>query len=228
MKNELIVDDNLKQLRELLSYPCADMRLYAEERIIQEYGRSYLNPVPRRKKVQRNWDIHKGDIELLNRGSIVTCPLEDIFYGINNLFCPTDMLDVMNKGEIFAVYLGTGITKRNNRHLQGDLPREHFSDLIKYLNNAAFQNPIFRKTFNDYKKQFTKEKGYALEQTRLSELDPKVKERFFRSFFSGYRPSNREEPDNPESFYDPMSRSIYVNRIYNHFIRRFEKEHESS
>ena len=53
---------------------------------------------------------------------------------------------------------------------------------------------------------------------RLELLEQSVRDRFVNSFFTRYRPSNREEPCNSDAFYDPncdgRSKGIYAYRIY--------------
>ncbi len=170
--------------------------------------------------VPKNWDIRKNDISLLKIGGISLSPLEDVYYGIHNLFVPSEILDLENPSEIIANYLGAGILKKHNAQLvNGDIPKGSFSDLVQYMNSVAYNNPIFAKYSHESKNRFPATSGF--QKKRLSHLTGDVKRRFCKSFFSKYRASNREEPNNPEAFLDPLNWNKYVEGIYQHFKRRF-------
>lgn len=171
-------------------------------------------------KVPKNWDIRKKDIKNLNRGGFSLSPLESIYYGIHNLFVPNEMMDLENPSEIFANYLGAGVLKRNNFHLSNDnIPGKSFSDLVKYINNVAYGNIIFAKFSHELENRFPTTSGF--QEKRLSHLSGDVKRRFCKSFVSKYNPSNREEPNNPGAFLDPLKWNQYIEGIYRYFSRRF-------
>lgn len=143
------------------------------------------------------------------------CDLGNIFCGWWNLEIPREMIVVMDYWEIVAKYFAAAKFKRGNLHLskKEKYPPRNFFGLIKSMDDYA----------NDKIKalsEFRKVLSLNQEQTvRLGTLDPLVHEAFVNSFFKEYRPSNIEEPRDPNNYYDPNidghSKSIYVAKIRN-------------
>ncbi len=195
-----------------LTYPCADMQWLQYSPIEVETQKPQV-------VVSKLWDIRKLDLERFDGDT-----LEDIFYGVHNLWVPTQMLDIENPAEIIANYLACGILKRNNAHKNNDgIPRGSFSELVKYMNNIAYSYPIFLRKYREFRTRFPATPGK--QEERLAGLDGEVKRKFCASFWRNYTPSRREEPNNPEAFHDPMNQRGYVNFVYRHLRRRFEREH---
>ncbi|MEM0465555.1 MAG: hypothetical protein QXW97_02530 [Candidatus Pacearchaeota archaeon] len=226
---ELKQNKELERLIDLLFYPCADVRMSTEEEIISKYGRSVLNSIHRqfaRKnehyeelKIPRNWGIRKKDLECLKKETI-----EDIFYGTRNLYVPTEILDLEHPMEIIANYLAAGNLKRYNAHLNNEkIPRESFSELIKFMNRVAYSYLDFAKHSHSYKKRKFK---ISKQSDRLSRLPNDVKRKFCISFWKKYIPSNIEAPNNYEAFYDPLSFNGRIDFIMSYISGRFEKEHQ--
>ena len=171
-------------------------------------------------KVPKNWGIRKVDLKKLNYDN-----LEDTFYGIHNLGVPIEMLDIENPDEIVANYVATGIMKRWNKHLDTDLPRD-FLDLVRKMNEVAYKTNL-RLLARDCKKRFSRN-----QQERLSGLDKSLQSTFVNSFFSCYRPSLKEEPSNPNAFYDPnadgRNKDIYISRIYDKIYDSFVTRHKKA
>ncbi|MBI2138577.1 hypothetical protein HYU13_03240 [Candidatus Woesearchaeota archaeon] len=170
----------------------------------------------------KNWGIRRADLNNLREFQV----LEDFFYGIPNLNIPDDMLDALNPDEIMAKYIGAGIQKRHNRHLQSEesqkIPKE-FVGLCQYLDRLAY--PMMGRTPQRAEKRFSNNSGAQMK--RLHQLSDKIKQAFIGSFFQNYRPSNREELQNPNAFYDPnldgKSRQIYRNWIFDYFCGRCQR-----
>lgn len=240
-------DKRLEMLRELMEYPCADARESAEQMIVEEFGKSALNKPgrPRRRnmensqdssqssqdfhaedykriKVPRLWGVQKQHLKRLNKDT-----LENIFYGSWNLWVPGDMLDLENPFEILANYLAAGILKRYDGHLgREDIPRGHFSDLVKFMNEIAYGYRNFTRALQSFRSSNRFSVNPGDQERRLDSLDGQIKRQFCASFFRKYRASKREEPENPDSFYDPNNKDNYVDRIYEHLAGRFGRERQ--
>lgn len=170
-----------------------------------------------------NWGIRKRDIQLLRRGNLTTCPLEDIFYGTRNLVIPTEVKDVSNSSEIIGIYLAVGILKRHNYHKSNDqIPRKHFSDLVNHMNQIAYDNPIFRRESHNFKQTFSKNPGDQKE--RLSKLSGETKYNFCRSFWGEYKPSTRES-ETHGSFIDPLKWDMYIDWTWQGIKKSYERDH---
>lgn len=210
MGKTLFKEDRLRMLRQMLSYPCRDVRTDAERMIIEEYGSKALEEQEKlRVVVPKNWGIRKVDFQKLSKNT-----LEQIYYGAGNLWVPTEMLDLEHPEEIVANYLGAGALKRYNAHLSNEqIPKRSFSELVKFMNRAAYDGFIdFAKQSHSYKRR---EFPIAEQSNRLALLSREVKGKFCASFWKGYK--------SPE--YDPRTRNGYVDAIYRHFENRFKREH---
>jgi len=215
-------------ISDLARYPCADVIAsvpYFPQRDSDSYKpvQDEVIEVPKPSlvvpKVPGNWDLRKKDLINFSRST-----LEDVFYGIHNLWVPTQMLDLENPDEIIANYLAAGVLKRYNGHKVNDnIPKGSFSELIKYMNRVAYSNPVFAANSHNFKRRFSANPGEQVE--RLAGLSGEVKRQFCRSFYRSYIASDKEEPKNYEAFYDPSFRHGYMDRIYQHFKGRFEREH---
>ena len=141
--------------------------------------------------------------------------LENIFYGMHNLEIPLEILEIENPAEILANYFSAGELKRRDAHLNIlNIPRDFFG-LVNYINWNSYHNTGFAGLAHEFKKYFDNSPGK--QRKRLGLLEQSVRDRFADSFFTKYRPSNREEPFN-YAFYDPncdgKSKGIYADRIY--------------
>ncbi len=195
-----------------LIYPCADMQWL-------QYSMKETEAKQSQEVVPKLWDIRKLDLGRFDRDT-----LEDIFYGVHNLWVPTQMLGIENPAEIVANYLACGVLKRYNSHKNNEsIPRGSFSGLVKYMNSIAYSYPIFLRKHREFRTRFPATPGK--QEERLAGLSGEVKRKFCASFWRNYNPSTREEPENPQAFYDPMTQSGYVNFVYQHLKRRFEREH---
>ncbi len=143
--------------------------------------------------------------------------LENIFYGINNLGIPIEMLVIENPDEILANYFAAGKLKRHNRHLSLNLPHD-FLPLINALNKHSYPDG-FASLAHNFRNYFNKNPGKQKE--RLSILEKTTKDEFIASFFSPYKFSNKDVEFNHD-FYDPnfdgRDKGIYVNKIYEKFL----------
>jgi len=142
--------------------------------------------------------------------------LENIFYGINNLDIPLKMLGIENPAEILANYFAAGRLKKRNAHFRIlDIVMPDFFRLINYINQYSYGNGKFVSLANNFRKYFDDSPGK--QRRRLGLLEQNVRDKFIESFFTPYRPSNREEPFT-YAFYDPncdgRDKGIYAKRIY--------------
>jgi hypothetical protein len=170
-------------------------------------------------EVPNKWGLQKRYLDAFGFDN-----LEDIYCGTHNLWVPGEMLNLENPTEILANYLAAGKLKRCNRHLEDDVPRDSFSKLIKFMNVHAYSRPSFIRIINGFKdtNRFPVKPGY--QEKRLKSLSGEVKRQFCASFFNESKPSQREERSNPDAFYDPRTKSGYVDRIWAHIGRRFERQ----
>ncbi|MFH1444864.1 MAG: hypothetical protein ABIF08_00035 [Nanoarchaeota archaeon] len=164
------------------------------------------------------WGIRKTpDLYSLNYDA-----LENLFYGLFNIEIPSDMADLMNPDEIISKYVGSGFLKRYNGHISSSLPTE-FSGLVRSVDREGYSH--IARMANKCKKRFSSNPGDQIK--RLEALDTYIKDAFIESFFSEYRPSNREQPENTQAFLDPnidgRSKSVYVNAVYNVLTGRWNK-----
>ncbi|MBI2107354.1 hypothetical protein HYT57_05210 [Candidatus Woesearchaeota archaeon] len=153
--------------------------------------------------------IRQKDLSLLSYPT-----LESVFYGIHNIEIPNEMLNTLNPDEAIAKYCAAGLLKRGNRHLSSEIPRR-FLDLVSALDREAYSRMDICDMRKQSKKRFPDTSGE--QRKRLLTLDFNVRSQFVNSFFAGYRPSNREESNNPCAFYDPnidgRSKSVYARDI---------------
>ncbi len=137
--------------------------------------------------------------------------LENTYYGLFNISIPQEIADVMNPDEVIAKLHASGGLKRYNRHLS--LPSS-FLELVLQMDRVSYQ--FIGNMAKQCKKPFPNKPGD--QRKRLSTLDPEITQRFVTSFFRRYVPSKREDPSDPNSFYDPnidgRSKTVYVNDIY--------------
>lgn len=164
----------------------------------------------------KNWGITLKAINGIGYGQ-----LETLFYGTRNLIVPDTMLTIMSGMEVLSKYYAAGSLKRYNDHLDRlDLPRDFFG-LVERMDMEADRNirvPIrFRIGFPA--------SSYELRE-RFGGLSEGDRAAFVTSFFSKYVPSLREEPSNPEAFYDPNcdghNKEIYAKRILDFLKGRWE------
>ena len=171
------------------------------------------------ERVPKVWDVRVKDLESLSYSD-----LKKIFYGIHNLDVPNEILDLENPAEILAKYFAADHLKRDNYHRRLAIPAE-FLGLIRYLNKSARGSFGVRGLMRDCKTRF--DLVDSPEEERLYGLDEEIKRSFVESFFEDYRPSNGEEPDNPEAFYDPNidveDKRVYARRIYQ-FLKQKQRE----
>ncbi|MBR9704931.1 hypothetical protein GOV12_05955 [Candidatus Pacearchaeota archaeon] len=246
-QDKIMDGGRLSQLNDLASYPCVDVYLESQREMKDEYGIDTREDTVFRELVDleddragaddayfelrsegcepgsivvpRNWGIQRKFLERLD---CVT--LDDIHYGKENLRVPTQMLDLENPFEILANYLATGFLKPCNRHQKDDVPRKHFSDVVKFMNRYSYGNGVFTKSYQTFKdsNRFPVESGY--QEKRLSSLSGEDKRRFCASFFKNTIPSIREEPDNPRAFFVPRTRNQKIDNIMGYFSGRFQRE----
>lgn len=157
-------------------------------------------------KERTSLGIRQRDLNLLSYPT-----LERIFYGMHNLVIPLSMLDALNPDEAVAKYLAAGLLKIRNSHLNGSIHRE-FLGLVSVLDREAYSRMDIRDLRAQSKKKFPDAPGD--QRKRLLGLDHEARYKFVDSFFMPYRSSNRENEDNPNSFYDPNidghSKRVYV------------------
>ena len=223
-----------KRVFDFRKYPCADVAMVpacyfpqkssdsykpVEDCLIEVLISDLTKPIINPGKVPKNWDLRKMDLTHFNKNT-----LEDIYYGTWNLWVPTEMLDIVNPAEFVGNCLAAGILKRYNGHKANEqIPKGSFSELVKYMNRVAYSNPVFAANSRNFKRRFSANPGD--QEKRLGDLSGEVKRDFCRSFWRDYRASKDEQPNDPDAFYDPISRQGYIDRIYSHFKRRYEKEH---
>jgi len=153
--------------------------------------------------------------------------LEDIFYGMNNLEIPLEMLSIENPAEILSEYFAAGSLKRGNAHLNpnANVPRD-FLRLVNYINRYSYNNKRFASLTHKFKKSSCFDSSPGKQMERLGILEQSVKEGFVNSFFAKYRPSNKEDSVN-QAFYDPncdgRSKGIYADLIYSKLISLSER-----
>ena len=175
------------------------------------------------KKVPKIWNVRRKDLESLSYWD-----LRNTFCGIHNLDVPNEILDLENPAEIIAKYFSAGHLKRYNYHWRLAIPAE-FLELIRYLNKRARgSSPGVRRLMKEGITRFDLVDNP--EEARLYGLDEEIKRSFVNSFFGDYRPSNGEEPNNSEAFYDPNidgeDKRIYAIRI-RAFLKRKQDSRES-
>jgi len=168
-------------------------------------------------EVPKLWNIRKKDLtDNLNRRRA-----EVLSYGIQNLRIPYEMMDVMNPDEILAKYSAAGRMKRYNRHVGAGLPRDFF-ELVREMDRVGYGEIGYMAT--RCKRRFSANRGEQIK--RLQALDSSVQEAFVNAFFEPYRPSTREEPSNPNAFFDypgGSSKKFYINEFYTFLKHEWEK-----
>ncbi|MEM4756196.1 MAG: hypothetical protein QW594_03620 [Candidatus Woesearchaeota archaeon] len=192
--------------------PDADKELYQEGAVWEEYKSNQR----RAKNARRN--IQEGMLAQLEYTT-----LEHIFYGMHNITIPKDMRILLNPNEELALYYVIGREKQYWR-----------SEKDKRIKQKELQpwekHPFLEKTFDQFMQYVQKEAANLLEQTqhlpqaycsplanRLEELYPLNKDALMNSVTAPYKPSNRQEPDNPNAFYDPncdgKNNQVYIQQI---------------
>jgi len=179
------------------------------------------------RNFDRNYAVSFGVTKTgLNKGSYSV--LENIFYGMHNLEIPLEILNMENPAEILSNYFAAGRLKKGDAHLNIlNIPRD-FLRLVNYINKNSYNNLKFASLAHRFRKYFDNSPGK--QRKRLELLEQSVRDRFVGSFFTPYRPSNKEERFNPNAFYDPncdgKSKRVYVDRIYEElkFLRDKSKE----
>lgn len=150
-------------------------------------------------KVANVWGIRRTK-DLQFALSINT--LDNILRGINNIHIPYQMLDVMNPDEIISKFYGTGVMKRHNRHLRGDLPRDFF-DLYREMDLRSYSR--HNKQFLDMARVCNRRFPFypGAQRQRLESIEQSVRDAFVESFFTEYVPSRADDPTHPSPYYDP-------------------------
>jgi hypothetical protein len=147
--------------------------------------------------------------------------LENIFYGMNNLEIPLEMLSIENPAEILSEYFAAGSLKRENVHPNPNVPHNFFK-LVDYINRYSYNNITFASLAHKFKKSSCFDSGPGEQRKRLEFLEQSVMDGFVNSFLAKYRPSNREYPFDSDAFYDPncdgRSKGIYTNLIYDKLV----------
>ncbi|MDA1197092.1 MAG: hypothetical protein O2779_03960 [Nanoarchaeota archaeon] len=170
------------------------------------------------KSIEReNWGIRDVDLNKLDyRG------LESIFYGMKNLEISPLMLDFLNPDEILAKYLAAGTVKRYNQHTH--VAESNFLELIRELDRIGYRSSL-RGVRAHALKVHPNEPGKQLERMNL--LPEETKSTFLESFLAPYKPSIKEDPGNPDAYYDPNvdgeSKRVYVQAILSRFHTISEK-----
>ena len=170
-------------------------------------------------RMPKVWGIRKADL-----GEMLYRDLEDVFYGLHNLAMPNAMANVLNPDEILVKYLAAYRLKRGDRHLKTDFPKRDFVEVVRVMDDEGYSQIGYMA--KGCKKRFSYK---PLEQLkRLKALSDNVQGAFVDAFFEKYNPSNRQEPENPQAFYDPncdgASERVYINRIYEILKARQERE----
>lgn len=151
--------------------------------------------------------------------------LENIFYGINNLKIPLEILGLQNPAEILSEFFAAGGLKRGDRHLTLGIP-QNFLKLVNYINWYSYNNKKFASLAHNFKKCFDDSPGKQKE--RLELLEENAGDRFVGMFFNKYRFSNKDKKFNYD-FYDPnwewdaRNKGIYADIIYKEFKSLSEK-----
>ncbi len=149
--------------------------------------------------------------------------LENIFYGMNNLEIPLEILSIENPAEILSEYFAAGSLKRGDAHRNpnANVPRD-FLRLVNHINRNSYSNIGFADLTHKFKKSSCFNSSPGKQMERLELLEPSVKEGFVNSFLAEYRPSNIEYPFDSDAFYDPncdgRSKGIYADRIYDKLV----------
>lgn len=158
----------------------------------------------------KRWGIRRKDLGLLRFDT-----LKKIFYGINNLDIPVEMCDRQNPDETLAQYLSVFDLKR---HSIKDI--QHFPDLIRLMNNSAYNSKDFLNLANSCNKRFPR-LGENGQKERLFSLSPDIKMSFMESFHSQLRLPGKD-------FYDPNSdgknSNLYINKILKKVDNNFSSE----
>jgi len=163
-----------------------------------------ISPKSRTSKINK---LRKKDLQQLSYPV-----LENIFYGFHNILIPQEMADIMNPDEAISKIHASRPFKKYNQHLT--LPTD-FLELISLMDRTSY--PLIGNMAKQCKKPFSNKRGDQI--ARLSTLDSETQKLFLDSFFAEYRSSNKEQPDNPNAFYDPnidgRSKTVYINALYN-------------
>jgi hypothetical protein len=208
-------------LPSLDSYPCADMRNWAERlRKSNKIKSSKIEDRAIEIIDEPNFGLKLSDLRKLSKGE-----LETIFCGTHNLNIPYNMLLLLNPKEIIAKYLAAGTFKKYNSHKSNDTtPRTHFSDLVIFLDKIAFQNLSFASNSQKFKTRYSSRPKD--QQTRLKRLNGNDKQIFVASFFSDYVPSLKEDQQNPKAYYDSgFSALNYADGIYRYLKQVYDRNH---
>ena len=170
-------------------------------------------------KVPKVWGIRKADL-----GEMLYRDLEDVFYGLHNLAMPNAMANVLNPDEILVKYVAAYRMKRGDRHLRTGFPKRDFVEVVRAMDDEGYSQISYMT--KGCKKRFSCNPLGQLK--RLEALSDNVRGAFVDAFFEKYNPSSRQEPENPQAFYDPncdgASERVYVNRIYDILKARQERE----
>ncbi len=173
------------------------------------------------------------EVDLTSEDLIKHCTygiLEDMFYGMHNIQIPDRMVYIQNGYETAAQFFAAGNLKRWDRsNMARNLPRE-FSGLVSSLNGFAFKFPSIRNLRKTLLSSANHEAGPGKLRKRLEVLSlvfPEEAERVVESFHAPYRPSIREQPTNPNAFYDPNvdgnDKGIYARAVYDCLQRAFNR-----
>jgi len=174
------------------------------------------------RKLGRNLDDAFGITEtILKKGSCTA--LKNIFYGINNLEIPPEMLMIENPAEILSKCFAAGDLKRGNAHRLSDSKIPHdFLGLVRYMDSYSYNNG-FASLAHKFKKCFDSHPEKQRERLGLLEQSMEdVGGRFVNSFLSPYRPSDKENSVT-YGFHDLSYKRFYVDGICGKFKSLSEK-----
>lgn len=146
--------------------------------------------------------------------------LKYIFYGINNLEIPLEILSIENPAEILSNYFAAGGLKKGNRHRLSDSKIPHdFLKLVQYMNKCSYgyKDGRFASLASKFKDKECFDSGPWEQMKRLELLEQSVKKRFVNSFLDLYKFSDKEN-SYIRDFYDRGDKKFYADSIYKKFM----------
>ena len=165
--------------------------------------------------VQPQIRVRKKDLQLLS-DFLVGC----YFHGYHNLNIPQEIKDASTGLEIVSMYIFAGYSQKKGTFNPKDLTivDKIFSGLVEQMNQFSFS----KKTFRKMKTQIEHDVGQRYQtkpgdqQKRYSRVSEQAKTELIKSFFSPYKFSYLEDPEQG-SYGDPGNRRNRFQRVWMQF-----------